>query len=369
MANKRGRPAKSKLATSSEDDKVIELLNCTCCGANKRSSDFYMSNSVVYRAKKICQVCKDCVFSLAQELINESEDIQLGVFRTCRYLDMPYLESLFYSSKNEIEAENALEELDGIKVFRKYVKNINSLKQYKGLTFENGEMIDKESIEKNKEDIYEESLTERDKQNRSDVLRILGYDPFESENIRDKKYLFNRLVDMLDESTLEDNVKLMSTIEIVKGFNQIDKINEVIANITQDLGKIASNNGGLKTLIDTKKNLMSTVLKIAEDNGISTKFNTNKSKGSGTLTGMIKKLNEIGLSDAEVNLYDIQTANGMEQVAQISHKSIMDQLQFDENDYADMVAWQRDEIYKINKEKDRLEEEVRLLKKESRVNN
>ena len=179
----------------------------------------------------------------------------------------------------------------------------------------------------------------------------------------DKKYLFNRLVDMLDESTLEDNVKLMSTIEIVKGFNQIDKINEVIAKITQDLGKIASNNGGLKTLIDTKKNLMSTVLKIAEDNGISTKFNTNKSKGSGTLSGMIKKLNEIGLDEIKVNLYDIQTAKGMEQVADISNNSIMKQLQFDENDYADMVAWQRDELVKLRKEKEKYEEELRILKK------
>ena len=363
MAGKRGRPPKSKLATPEQDEKVIELLNCTCCGANKRSSDFYMSNSVVYRAKNICQVCKDCVFELAKELIAESEDIQLGIFRTCRYLDMPYLESVFYSAKTEVEAEDALEELDGVKVFRRYVKNINSLKQYKGLTFENGEMIDKETIEKNKEQMYEDSLTDRDKQNRSDVLRILGYDPFESENAMDKKYLFNRLVDMLDESTLEDNVKLMSTIEIVKGFNQIDKINEVIAKITQDLGKIASNNGGLKTLIDTKKNLMSTVLKIAEDNGISTKFNTNKSKGSGTLSGMIKRLNEIGLDEIKVNLYDIQTAKGMEQVAEISHKSIMKQLQFDENDYADMVALQKSELEKLRKEKEKYEEELRLLKK------
>ena len=77
---------------------------------------------------------------------------------------------------------------------------------------------------------------------------------------------------------------------------------------------------------------------------------------------MMKKLGELDLDEAKVNLFDIQTSSGMEQVAELSHKSIIKQLQFDENDYADMVAWQKDELYKITRDKEKLEEEVRLLK-------
>lgn len=301
---------------------------------------------------------------LCNELCESSQDNQRGIFRLCRLLDIPFVKNLYESARNEVEteAEDKLEKIDGVSVFRKYIKNVNSLKQYKSLTFENGESIDEVSIEKQMAEDIEKTLTERDKQNRADVLRILGYDPFESENIQDKKYLFNRLVDMLDDSTLEDNVKLMSVIEIVKGFNQVDKVNSVIAVLTNDLGSIANNNGGLKTLIDTKKNLMATILKIAEDNGISTKFNTNKSKGAGTLSGMIKQLNEIGLEEAKVNLFDIHTAQGMQQVADISNESIINRLVLQENDYADMVAWQKGELYKLDKENERLTEENRVLK-------
>lgn len=376
----RGRP-KKKSVEKIVEEKIIESFNCTCCGETKKSAEFYKSNSIIYKAKKICQVCKKCIFELCKELCDESEDVQVGIFRLCRHLGMPYLESVYNSAREEVEAEmesevlaeikkngiDNIEEqpLDGIRVFRKYIKNINSLPQYQGLNFENGESLDIDDIERRKLKAIEDNMTDRDKQNRDDVLRILGYDPFETESPKDRKYLFNRLVDMLDDTTLEDNVRLMSVIEIIKGFNQIDKINEVISTITQDIGKIASNNGGLKTLIDTKKNLMGTVLKIAEDNGISTKFNTNKAKGSGTLSGMIKKLSEIDLDEAKVNLFDIQTAHGMEQVAEISHQSIMKQLLFAENEYADMVAWQKQELYKLGRDKDRLEEEVRLIKSEN----
>ena len=334
---------------------IKDKVECSCCGRELSITNFYKSYSRINKAQGILHICKDCVWDLCNEFIEESEDIQMSIYRVCRLLDIPYLDTPFNSALMESKS-------NGLEAFKKYMKNINSLKQYASYTFENGDSIDKkENIEQEVIQI-EESLSDRDKQNENDVIRILGYDPFETENKRDRKFLFNRLVDMLDDSVLEDNVKLMSVISMVKGFNQIEYIDQAIANLTKDIDKLNSNNGGIKSLIDTKQNLTKTVLKLAEDNGISTKFNTNKSKGSGTLTGMVKQLGELNLTEGEVNLFDIQTAQGMSQVADMSNSSIVKQLQFDENDYSEMVAWQKEELYKLQQREGKLTEDNRLLK-------
>ena len=339
--------------------------SCSCCGKEKDIKlGFYVSNSIIYKNINKLPICKECIWKLFDEYVDESNgNEQIATYRLCRLLDFPYLETPFQSAIDEAEK-------NGANVFKIYIKNINSLKQYSSYTFENGDSIDDGLKEENKEVVVQElKLTDRDKQNEIDVLNMLGYDPFETENEKDRKYLFNRLVDMLDDSTLEDNLLLMSIIEIVKGFSQIDKINEMISGLTVDTDKLSANTGGIKSLIDTKKNLMSTILKIAEDNGISTKFNTTKSKGAGTLTGIIKTLNDIGLEEAKVNLYDIETSQSMRQIADISHQSIMNQLVLNESDYTDMLAQQKDMIYKMDSELMDLREENRKLKIHMKSNN
>lgn len=333
----------------------LKTLPCTCCGKEKKIGEYYLSDSRIYRAIKKIPVCKDCILKIYGEIYEETNDAKGAIYKLVRLTDIPYLDNIFTTSLNSANSR-------GSNIWKAYAKNIK-MPQYRNMTFEDGETLSEVEEENSIEKIQQEvNLTERDKQNEKDVIRILGYDPFEKELLEDRKYLFNRLVDMLDDSTLEDNVRLMSVIEIIKGFNQIDKINTSIANMTADTSRMAENTSGIKSLIDTKKSLMTTILKTAEDNGLSLKFNTNKSKGSGTLSGTMKKLQEIGLEEAEVNLFDIQTAEGMKQVADMSHKSIIEQLMFDENDYTEMIAYQKEELHKLNRDKDKLEEENRKLK-------
>jgi hypothetical protein len=101
---------------------------------------------------------------------------------------------------------------------------------------------------------------------------------------------------------------------------------------------------------------------MAKDNGISVNHNNNKSKGGNTLNGIVKKLNEIGLSSAEINLFDLETCDAMKQIADFSNRSILDQLMFDENDYTDMISQQRDLIKKLDDVLITLRENNRLLK-------
>jgi hypothetical protein len=341
--------------STSKTTVINETLECSCCGKELTLRNFYKSYSILNKAKETMHICKNCIWKLFNEFLEESDDVQVTTYRICRLLDVPYFDTPFNSALAESKS-------NGLEAFKKYMKNINSLGQYSSYTFENGDSIDKREVEKKELIEIEEGLTDRDKQNEKDVLNMLGYDPFETESKKDRKYLFNRLVDMLDDSVLEDNLLLMSIIEIVKGFNQVDKINEMISGLTSDLTKLSTNNGGIKSLIDTKKNLMSTILKIAEDNGISTKFNTTKSKGAGTLAGIMKRLQDIGLDEAKVNLYDILTSQSMRQIADTSHQSIMSQLQLNESDYTDMIAQQKDIIYNIDKELIDVKEELRKTK-------
>lgn len=328
---------------------------CTCCGKDLAERNYYKSSSILYKYITTLSICKDCTISLYDEYLKSTDDAKISVYRVCQLLDYPFIETAFTSALNESQSR-------GTNLFQVYLKNINSLKQYGGYSFENGDTLKTEETIAKDNELIEENKTDRDIQNEKDVIRMLGYDPFESENPKDRKYLFNRLVDFLDDSTLEDSFKLLSVIELVKSYNQIDKINASLASMTQDLQGMVANSGGIKSLIDSKKNILTTVLNMAKDNGISVNHNNNKSKGGGTLSGIIKQLQEIGLDQAEVNLYNIETQDGMRQVADISNESIKKQLQFDENDYVDMLSQQREMIENMDKKLIDLEEENRLLK-------
>jgi hypothetical protein len=163
---------------------------------------------------------------------------------------------------------------------------------------------------------------------------------------------------------MEDGFKLNAIIEIVTGFNQIEKINRAINDITNFPDKMANKSGGIKTLTATKKDILMTLLGLAKDNGISVNNNNNKSKGGNTLNGIVKKLTEVGLSSAELNLFDLETSEAMKQIADFSNKSIIEQLMLDDNDYTDMLIQQREKISDLDSKVIKFEEENRILKVE-----
>jgi hypothetical protein len=331
---------------------------CLKCKKLKRfKEDFYISSSLNHADNKY-PVCKTCIQSslklddpMSQESIDSVKSVLLEMNR-------PFLFSQWISSVEESEKTKR-------NVFGLYYKSV--ILNYKTYTwldseFEFNQDGSNEIIQAQDGEI--QNVIVLDDRSKDDVLRMLGYDPFEHESKEDKKQLYNRLVDFLDESALEDGFKLQAVIEIVKGFNQIDKINHAITNITSDVGKLATNSGGIKSLIDSKKNILASLMKLAEDNGISVKHNNQKSKGAGTLSGIIKTLQEKGFEEGEVNLFDIETAQGIRQVADLSNQSIFAQLQFDENDYTAMIMEQKEIIQDLDTRVMKLEEENRLLKKE-----
>lgn len=347
---------KLKLGSKLDNKKV-----CVKCEKTRdRSVGFYSTESDLYPDKKY-PVCKICIAAKLPPFDENSKEYLEALKSVLGELNRPFSLSLWQSS---IEEAKKLEK----DVFGMYMKNVALV--MKGATSKDSDQThlsedaihSKHTNNKSLVSRNEIVLTPEDKKNEEDVLRMLGYDPFESENSNDKRYLYNKLIDFLDEGTLEDSFKLPAVIEIVKSFNQIDKINNALSAITSDVEKIASNVGGIKSLIDAKEKMLKSVLALAKDNGISVNHNNNKSKGGNTLNGIVKKLSEIGLDAAEVNLFDLETSNAMKQIADISNRSIMDQLLLDENDYTDMIAEQKQMIKKLDEKVIVLEEENRKLK-------
>ena len=167
------------------------------------------------------------------------------------------------------------------------------------------------------------------------------------------------------EEANDDRMRLSSIIEIVKGFNHIEKMNDIIAKLMNDVTHIEGNIGTIKNLEETKSKITASVLKLAADNGISLKHSVNSTKGENTWTGKVRKMKEMNLRDAEVNLYDAEYSAGLRQVADISNASILKQIMLDENDSADMIIQQRELINKYKKIADEYEEKSRILLREN----
>lgn len=326
------------------------LLRCAGCDKEKNiEKNYYRSNNKMYQKIGRIPICKDCLF----KKIN-LDDMQT-VYDVLRELDI-----MFHYEYWEAAVKSK------VNTFGKYMSMANSLPSFEGSSWNDSMFTPMNEAEVKVAEIIEntDEIDISGERNKQDVLRMLGYDPFEGEAEQDKRHLYNKFVEMLDESTLEDGFKLPAVIEIVKGFNQLDKLNRALAVITATPQNLSRNVGGVKSLIDSKEKLLKSMLALAKDNGISVNHNNNKSKGAGTLSGIIKTLQEKGIEEGELNLFDIETAQGIKQVADLSNRSIIEQLQFDENDYTNMLIEQREIIEKLEDKSSRLEEENRLLKKE-----
>lgn len=339
----------------------LDYQVCIKCDKEKRlSSDYYSTESELYSKTKKYPVCKECLTANLPPADPDNIEYTNGIKNILREINKPFIVQTWQSSIEESQRRNW-------DVFGCYMKNLALLSK-SATSKETDNFIAPLTIESTAPEIVQQSIkkeieiTEIDKKNEEDVLRMLGYDPFESENKKDKKFLYNRLVDFLDESTLEDSFKLPAVIEIAISFKQIDKINNAISKITENEETIASEVGKLSSLITAKEKMLKSVLALAKDNGISVNHNNNKSKGAGTLSGIIKQLHEKGIGAAEINIYDIETCEGMQQVANISNRSIMEQLMLNENDYTEMIKDQRDMIISLTGKFESLEEENRLLK-------
>jgi hypothetical protein len=372
MARSAGKKTTSTKKTAADDKKYL----CPYCLKEKKKSEFYVSTDPKVLTG-ITSMCKDCVKKIALSWDENRQEFgactKKSVMDALEYIDRPFLENLWNSSYAEWADDTSQNRRTSI--WDTYIKNV-SMVQYRGMRWRDGDIfhtyvedakqmaaLEIGNTEAAKTLLESQEVSNEFEKNRKDVIKLLGYDPFEGEKLDDQPLLYSQLLGYLDlGGDNEDMMRTSSAITIVRGFSQQAKIDDKIAKAMTNSNV---NTSELKQLLDSKKNISSTISQLAEQSCLSLKHSKNASKGENTFTGIVKKLKEMNLRDAEVNAFDIGTCEGMRQVADISNASIMKQIRLDENDYSEMLIKQREMITKLQEKADKNEEVARILLREN----
>lgn len=365
-----GRSTSKKSMTTTtqktEEDKVEYL--CYCCGETKKKTSFYTTTDP-FNGVGINPFCKSCIERIARNYNPKTgvygEVTKASLCDALERMDLPYLDKLWDASYNEVHDPGLKQPKTN--VWSAYIKNVK-LPQYNGMRWRDGDLF-----KKSEDNIHSDTTTllqnqevlEECEKNRRDVVRLIGYDPFDKEAEEDKPLLYAQLIGYIDMSgDNEDMTRVLDSIEIVRGYLQLQKLNDMSAKAFASLSKTGQS-GEIKNYMDTKKKVADVISQLAEQSCISMKHNKNASKGENTFTGKIKKLKELNLREAELNAFDIGTCEGMKQVADISNASIIKQLHLDESDYTEMLAQQREMLVKLQTQADVKTEEARILLREN----
>lgn len=348
---------------------------CPYCGEMRPKSEFYLSSDPMVKIG-IRLICKDCAKKIARNY-NETTDTygdctKASVQDALERLDLPFFETVWDAAYTDFQTNSRPgTPSDMWSMYMKYITN----PKYKLLRWRDGDAfasfrsddtVGSEEAESS-EVARNQQIREEYNKNRDDVIRLIGYDPFLSEAEKDKPLLYSQLIGYLDTSgdSNDDMMKVSSAISIVRGFLQIEKIDNMIANIMKDPMKAANNVGTMKSLQDMKQKVNSTVTNLAAESCLSLKNNKNATKGEDSFTGRTKRLKDMNLREMENNAFDIGTAEGMRQVADISNASILKQIHLDENDYTEMLGQQREMIVNLQKLADENAEKARILLREN----
>lgn len=350
-----------------------ETFRCPFCNKDLPKTKFY-SSSDPRVLTGITRICKDCSTAVARRKTDAGEflgETRESVQDALEYLDKPFYEDLWetavFSANKPPERGKKKENKT---IWGVYLTSLG-LNQYHGKRWRDSDIFkDMTHVSKVKtESIYTdaEALKEAYEQNRKDVIKIIGYDPFdEYPSEKDMPLLYSQLVNFLDEETKNDAMKMIAAIQIVKSQAQITNLNAAIDAYTIDVTTAVQNNAVVKNLSETVSKLVNNINSLAKENGISITNNNNKSKGAFTLSGKEKHLRDIGFREAEINTFDIGTCEGMRQVAEISEEARHKQIGYDENIASEIKDIKVELVEQYSRERDEALERARILLVENR---
>ena len=213
------------MAKSSEKNKKQTIrITCTSCGRSLASSNFYETESILYKHYKRIPVCKRCIYELYDRYLNDNSDKRVAIYLTCRKIDVQFSNDTY---------DIALKEhyKTGKHLFGTYMMKHSSLCKknagYINTTFDDSEsleLINVDVIKEENKNINEElveykyELTEEDEKIKSECITLMGRDPFYGYALCDQKFLYGDLLPYLDEDTIEDGYKLSKIIQLIINF-------------------------------------------------------------------------------------------------------------------------------------------------------
>lgn len=352
MPTQKKVPRKTAKKTVQND---IKNYRCVCCGkevADPMNVFYKLSYSPLHKGNDAySHICISCIRELFEKY-SKKYSTEFATKYICALLNVPFYRSL-YEAINKARDDFS---------FGYYIRQINA-RQYQGhtfaLTLANNELaVTKAEAEQEADEIAEKRWTVDERRAKTEVIRMMGYDPFDGYHPKDRRVLFSELNNYLnDEELLSDNYKLSQIIQLINNNNQINQYDIAISKLDArtDIAE-------LKTLNNLKKELVANNEKIAKENGISVKSRGEQKTGRGTLTGLMRDMREKNLGEIEANFYDqLQSANTRWAI-DISMQSMMDNCAFDENDINDIIEHQRTRMLDLKEENDDLKEEKRIFK-------
>ena len=264
------------------------------------------------------------------EIFVENEgDVESALFEYCFKHNIPYsveLAKTLASSPKFVEATNRSQI---------YVDSINNNPKYEGLTF--FKQLKKDNFEKiYQEKVLVQDLTDEDRKNRMQVIDILSYDPFKDDDPLDKPQLYRDLAAMLTENMRKDVAKAKAALAVVRNYSNLEKIQKQINDIFQAGAIDEDAQASLEKLQKMAKTIQDSINGTAEKNNFTAKGIG--SNGRGMLSDVMNQIEEKGIDLGVTNFYDIETSKSIGEVADISWKSMLNQVNLSKTDYADIIA-------------------------------
>lgn len=340
---------KKSLAAAQENPKIFRCMKCgtetsTPLGRFYKSpySDLWDDN------ERYFPVCVDCLSEKFNEYIKRF-GVRNAYIIICHYMDIPFSEAIFEA----VNQNNSNLTVGG------YSRLINS-RQFNAQTFVNTLMSGE--LNKTSNDIREArevKWNKSDLRNKQYVISVLGYDPYDDEiySEADRKFLFNALEGYLTNDVLEDPHRRQSAINLMLTILQRDKVDQLLnkqlmTNTTSDL----------KLLTESKARLDNLINSIANENGFTMKGAIKGSGGGNAITAMMRKMQEDNFEECKVNSIEAKLEGAYRDIAKISNSCIMQQLNFQQDEFASMVAAQREMIDTYEQNQLALLEENRKLR-------
>ena len=339
---------------------LAQKLYCVGCKTNLEPEEFWDSNGLMSSLRMTKEsgrksfLCKDCTRALYKMILTECEGDHLeALFQLCATNDWYYDDLLAQS----VTAELALDDI----MPDSYLEVIFNNEEYKGKTFYK-QLSRPYFVKMSSFKESEDELTEEDKQNRNDIKKAFGYDPFETKPISQKSMLYRSLNQMVDPTLNNDLVRQRAAIEIVTNYEEIDRLDVAIAKLSLTPDDIVKNAKDLETLRKMKSDVNKNISMLCKDHGLSAKYANSKSRGAGTLSGIMRDMEDNDYDEGVVNLYDIETSTSIQQCSDISAKSVSTQLKLSDSDYAEMVEEQAIVVRQEIAARKKAEEALRVCK-------
>lgn len=339
---------------------LAQKLYCVGCKTNLEPEEFWDSNGLMSSLRMTKEsgrksfLCKDCTRALYKMILTECEGDHLeALFQLCATNDWYYDDLLAQSITAELASDDIMPD--------RYLEVIFNNEEYKGKTFykqlSRSYFVKMSSFKES-----EDELTEEDKQNRNDIKKAFGYDPFETKPISQKSMLYRSLNQMVDPTLNNDLVRQRAAIEIVTNYEEIDRLDVAIAKLSLTPDDIVKNAKDLETLRKMKSDVNKNISMLCKDHGLSAKYANSKSRGAGTLSGIMRDMEDNDYDEGVVNLYDIETSTSIQQCSDISAKSVSTQLKLSDSDYAEMVEEQAIVVRQEIAARKKAEEALRVCK-------